>query len=298
MRACYTFSVKTRPKNSVIRGRLLRWFSIHRRDLPWRRTNDPYAILVSEVMLQQTQVDRVIPKYRAWLKTFPTVQSLARAPLRKVLKLWSGLGYNSRGKRLRDLAQVVVKEHHGKIPTAVHELEKLPGIGPYTARAVASFAFGQDEPVIDTNVRRVVSRIFFGLRGPAEKSLKRTVRSLAPTGATHDWNAALMDFGALVCQSRQPKCATCPVQQYCRAYPAVLKPQTRTGGVPFHDSDRFWRGRIVKTLVHDGPLHSSTLRETMRGLGSLSVARFQRLLRDLAVDGIVRRQGQRLSIQP
>ncbi len=297
----YTPRVKPRPTYPTIRKKLLGWFFDHRRDLPWRRTHDPYAILVSEVMLQQTQVDRVIPKYTAWLKTFPTIQTLARAPLQKVLKLWSGLGYNSRGKRLRDLAQTVTGEYHGKIPDNVEQLEKLPGIGPYTARAVASFAFGLNEPVIDTNVRRVISRIFFGVRGPKKKQqLQESVESLAPKNNLHDWNAALMDFGALVCQARRPKCEICPVQQYCRAYPAVLKPvkQIRSDKrIKFEETDRFWRGRIISTLVHFGPLSFITLKTRLNQFGRLNSRRFQKLVDSLQKENIVRHAGSRIAIQ-
>lgn len=293
--------MRQKPSNQIVRRKLLTWFSQHRRDLPWRRTTDPYAILISEVMLQQTQVDRVMPKYRAWLKTFPTIQSLARAPLIKVLKLWSGLGYNSRGKRLRDAARVVIRERNGKIPSDVAALESLPGIGPYTARAVASFAFRKNVAVIDTNVRRVISRIFFGVRDPKnQKQLQTAVNAVAPKYNLHDWNAALMDFGALVCQSRKPKCDVCPVQQYCRAYPAVLQPVKQTnkqGSNRFEETDRFWRGRIISTLVNNGSQSLVVLKKHLDQLGHLTNQRFQRLVRALDQENIVRRSGRKLAIQ-
>lgn len=289
--------MRRRPSPTSIRRRLLPWFSVHRRDLPWRRTKDPYAILVSEIMLQQTQVDRVIPKYTAWLKTFPTVRSLARAPLSKVLKLWSGLGYNSRGMRLRELARVVVSEYSGHIPSDVETLEKLPGIGPYTARAIASFAFHRNEPAIDTNIRRVISRIFFGPRWPTYSKLKSMVDIVAPAGEMHTWNAALMDFGALVCQARRPKCEQCPVQLYCRAYPAILRqpvsrPRQR---VRFETTDRFWRGRIVARLV----VRSATTADMYSHLctiGDISRVRFTKLVEKLVAENILHRTSSRLAI--
>ncbi len=292
--------MKSRTAQSLIRRRLLAWFSTNRRDLPWRHTTDPYAIAISEVMLQQTQVDRVIPKYQDWLNAFPTVKSLAQAPLSKVLRLWSGLGYNSRGVRLRQMARDIQEQHRGKFPQTVQALESLPGIGSYTARAIASFSFRQDEAVIDTNVRRVINRIFFGVQGAkSPKELQKTVNQILPAGRSHQWNAALMDIGALVCQSRRPKCETCPVQQYCRAYPDVLTEtrSVRKKVVPFKKTDRYWRGRIVVILVHQGPQTLPQLHQRLKKLGEISRQRVSTLAEALQQHKIVRRSGGVIQIQ-
>lgn len=250
-------------------------------------------------MLQQTQVDRVIPKYDDWLSAFPTVRSLARARLAAVLRRWSGLGYNSRAKRLRDLARAVVRTDGGTIPTTVDALEQLPGVGPYTARAVASFSHRADVAVIDTNVRRVVSRLFFGLRSPSRIQLDDTVTVLLPRGRSADWNAALMDFGAAVCTSRNPKCATCPLQSVCRAYPSVLKQSRRTLARPstrFQDSDRYWRGVIIRTFLQTPRWTRSTLIRHVQLEGNIMTARLRRILRVLEHEQILTRKANQLRL--
>ena len=151
-----------KTRTAALRRAIRRWYRTNARDLPWRRTSDPYRILVSEIMLQQTQVDRVVPKYRAFLARFPTLRALARAPLADVLRAWSGLGYNARAKRLWECAKVIVATHAARVPSDIETLRALPGIGPYTASAVASFAFDAREAVVDVNVRRVLSRSLLG----------------------------------------------------------------------------------------------------------------------------------------
>ncbi|MFH0793477.1 MAG: A/G-specific adenine glycosylase [bacterium] len=202
-------------------ARLLKWFSRHRRDLPWRRTSDPYHILVSEVMLQQTQVATVAPYYEKFLKRFPTVEALAHADERAVLREWAGLGYYRRARMLHATARVVVQHHGGQVPRDVEALRSLPGVGRYTAGAVASIAFNLCEPVLDGNVMRVLSRLSAlkgdPRQGAANKRLWETARALIPKNGARDFNQALMELGALICLPREPKCAQCPIRNLCRA---------------------------------------------------------------------------------
>lgn len=197
------------------------WYSRHHRDLPWRRTTDPYCILVSEVMLQQTQVERVRQYYEKFIKQFPTLQKLAQASLDDVLKAWEGLGYYARARNLHRAAQIVLRNHGGKIPNQRKELLKLPGIGRYTVGALLSIAFGQDEPVVDANVRRVLCRLFAIREDPrrsqTEKKLDKLARALLPRGQARFFNQALMDLGATICALREPRCPICPLIDCCEA---------------------------------------------------------------------------------
>ena len=238
---------------------LLAWWRDNQRDLPWRRTRDPYRILVSEVMLQQTQVDRVIPYYERWLETFPTVQALAEAPTAEVIRLWAGLGYNRRAVNLQRTAQAVV-ERGGEFPRDVESLRELPGIGPYTSGAIACFAFEQDVPFIDTNMRRVLHRIFLGPEIPEPLANDREITALAaeviPPTQGWAWNQALIEFGALHCTARKPLCVVCPLKASCAAWPEIqsllaTQPKARKGkspAVPFEQTNRYFRGRIVDAL--------------------------------------------------
>lgn len=201
--------------------RLLQWYRAAHRPLPWRGEADPYRIWVSEIMLQQTQVETVIPYYARWLECFPTAQSLAQASEREVLTLWEGLGYYSRARNLHRAAQKIVSEHNGQLPHTVDGLLALPGIGRYTAAAIASLAFGADAAVLDGNVKRVLARVF-DFRGDVkssrgEKELWALAQSLVPRGEAGDYNQAIMDLGATVCTPRAPQCADCPVQSRCAA---------------------------------------------------------------------------------
>lgn len=205
----------------VISRKLLAWSPDGRETLPWRRTRDPYRILVSEIMLQQTQVGTVVPYYRRFLLEFPTLRSLASASLEKVLKVWEGLGYYGRARNLHRLARQVEKNDHGRIPTTYETWRRLPGIGDYTAGAMASFAFGQDVPALDGNTIRVITRLF-GIRKAPSKSkvreeLKELAQRLIPSGESRRMNLALMDLGAVVCLAREPLCGECPVKGNCVA---------------------------------------------------------------------------------
>ena len=205
----------------AFRRRLLSWWRHAARDLPWRRTRDPYRVLVSEFMLQQTQVSRVAEYYPRFLERFPDLQSLARAPARAVREAWDGLGYYARARNLHALARGVTRRHDGKLPDTPEELIKLPGIGPYTAGAVATFAFEKSVPAVDTNVSRVLRRVFWGRatgNGQRAAQVWRLARKLVPRNGRQAWtfNQAIMELGALVCVARKPKCAVCPVQPVCK----------------------------------------------------------------------------------
>ena len=235
------------------RDNLLRWFRCVQRDLPWRHTRDPYAILVSEVMLQQTQVDRVIPYYTRFLVHFPTAQALSEAPVAEVIKLWSGLGYNRRAVNLQRAAQVVVSEYGGIFPAEPEALRKLPGLGPYTAGAVAAFAFERDVAFLDTNMRRVVTRLVFGVNSVPEREVQAAAECLLPPGHGWEWNQELIEFGALQCTARKPACIVCPLSAQCAAFPhiqgALAAPGKRSRPTErFETSSRYYRGRIVERL--------------------------------------------------
>ncbi|MBI4635372.1 MAG: A/G-specific adenine glycosylase [Candidatus Rokubacteria bacterium] len=203
--------------------RLLAWYATHGRDLPWRRTRDPYRVLVSEIMLQQTQVDRVVPKYHEFLERYPTLECLARARVDEVRRVWYPLGYNIRPVRLRQIARETIARYGGRLPDSAETLRRLPGIGRYTAGAVLSFAYGRDTAVLDTNVRRVLGRVFLGPRGAArvrgEKWFWDLAESLVPPRRGYDFNQALMDFGATWCTPRKPRCRPCPMRDFCGSYP-------------------------------------------------------------------------------
>ncbi len=205
--------------------RLLKWYDRCGRDLPWRRTLDPYKILVSEVMLQQTQVDRVIPKYHEFLGKYPTLKDLAASKPDDVRNAWYPLGYNIRPYRLHSIARETVARYGGEIPREDEHLRAMKGIGRYTAGAVRAFAFNEDAPIVDTNVMRVLHRVFLGKGDPKKQSstLWAMAEALIPKGRGYDFNQALMDFGAVVCTARAPSCRTCPMKTFCRTYPGRPK---------------------------------------------------------------------------
>jgi A/G-specific adenine glycosylase len=252
------------PDLEVIRRALLDWFAASGRDLPWRRTRDPYRVLVSEVMLQQTQVDRVIPKYHAFLEQFPTLAALAAAPTSAVIRAWAGLGYNRRAVNLQRTARAVLDERGGQFPRDIDGLRALPGIGPYTAGAVACFAFEQDVAFMDTNIRRVVRRVFADPNAdPSEAALLALAHAALPPGQGWAWNQAIMELGALICTAQSPACWRCPLRPFCRDYAARRAADEQVLGgapppaprrvaerreAPFKESSRFFRGRIVDAL--------------------------------------------------
>jgi A/G-specific adenine glycosylase len=233
---------------------LLAWGDAARRDLPWRRTRDPWAVLVSEAMLQQTQVARVAPRWAAFLERFPTPAACAAAPVGDVVREWAGLGYNRRAVALHRAASAVVERHGGRLPASVDALVALPGVGPYTARAVMAFAFEADVGVVDTNAARVLARVAGRRLGRAEA--QAAADAAVPPGAGWAWNQAVLDLGATVCVRRSPRCGACPVAGWCRLAAAGLAlpdPADGSAGVsrgqaPFAGSDREGRGRLVAAL--------------------------------------------------
>lgn len=209
------------PNKMKFRRALLAWFAEYGRDLPWRQTVDPYHILVSEMMLQQTQVERVLPKYAEWLRKYPTLEALADADIPDVIITWKGLGYNIRPLRLHAIARETVANYGGTLPRDVERLRQFKGIGRYTAGAVASFAFQLDEPILDTNVRRVLFRVFVGQGDMRSSAMERRLWEISarvlPRGNAWAFNSALMDFGALLCTARQARCVACPLAAFCRS---------------------------------------------------------------------------------
>ncbi|MBM3311201.1 MAG: A/G-specific adenine glycosylase [Candidatus Aminicenantes bacterium] len=213
----------TNLKKRVFRTSILRWYASRKRDLPWRRTSDPYAIWVSEVMLQQTTVSAVIPYYEKWRRLFPDIGTLARAPLQKVLRAWQGLGYYARARNMHRAAREVVRRFGGRLPAEAAALRALPGFGPYTTAAVLSISAGRPVPVVEANVRRVMMRLL-GIRGRAEAKHDRRILVVLEEAisrrAPGRFNQAMMELGALVCRSGNPLCLACPIQAFCAAYKA------------------------------------------------------------------------------
>ena len=246
------------PELTDFRTALLAWAPSGWRELPWRRTRDPWTVLVSELMLQQTQVGRVVPRWEAFMARWPTVAACAAAPQSEVVRAWSGLGYNRRAINLHRCAIAVAARPDGALPAELGALMALPGIGPYTARAVLAFAFGRDVGVLDTNAARVITRAAVG-RPVARAALQRVADEVVPVGHGWEWNQAVLDLGATVCAAR-PACAACPLAAVCawrRSGGADPAARTRGQGV-FAGSDREARGRLVEALRR-GPIADAAL---------------------------------------
>ena len=303
--------------------RLLAWFSTHARDLPWRRTRDPYHILVAETMLQQTQVDRVIPKYLAFLDAFPTLEDLAAAPTAEVIRYWAGLGYNRRAVNLQRSAQMIVEQYGATFPHEVVELRKLPGIGPYTAGAIACFAFEQEVVFLDTNIRRVLQRVLIGpeqgTTPTQDRALLEQSAALLPPGQGWVWNQALIELGALVCRAANPTCWRCPLRNSCQTYavrmaadqalvpiePEGLKRvaegrSTYRSAEPFVGSRRWYRGRLIAELRTLPPATTLSLEELGPRIRDGFRADDRPWLDDLASalarDGLLVREGEQVRL--
>jgi A/G-specific adenine glycosylase len=214
----------------TFRRSLLRWYRHYGRDLPWRRRTDPYAVLVSEFMLQQTQVATVIPYYNKWLRRFPDLVALAHASENDVLHAWQGLGYYARARNLHAAAKTIASKHSGKFPQLADELKSLPGVGHYTANAIVTFAFGQSVPIVEANIARLLTRITNYQQpidsGRGREAIWQIASTLVPARGARAFNSALMDLGALVCRPR-PKCQVCPVRRLCRASKPETLPRKR-----------------------------------------------------------------------
>lgn len=274
---------------------VLNWYAGAARDLPWRHPHvGPWPVLVSEVMLQQTPVTRVLPVYQAWLSRWPTPGSLAADPPGEAVRMWGRLGYPRRALRLHQCATIVRENHDGQLPTDVDELERLPGIGSYTARAVAAFAHGQRVPVVDTNVRRVVARAVHGAAeaGPASAARDlRAVEALLPPEPAHaaTFSVALMELGALVCTARAPKCSDCPIADRCAwraaGSPAYTGSKGRTQ--KFEGTDRQVRGKLMAVLREA----QEPVAKTQLGVVWHDADQRERALASLLKDGLVTNHG-------
>ena len=281
---------RTLPPSDTVGDVLVDWFAGAARDLPWRSPDaDPWAVLVSEVMLQQTPVARVQPVWRDWMARWPTPVALAAASPAEVIRAWGKLGYPRRALRLRETAVALTERHDGVVPADVGALEALPGIGTYTARAVACFGHGQPQPVVDTNVRRVVARLVHGRAeaAPARAADLTDVAALAPPDHERAvrFSGAVMELGALVCVARTPRCAACPVRTDCAwrlaGYPASHGPPRRVQG--FAGTDRQVRGRLLDVLrAAEGPVAAPLLDEVWDDAVQRS-----RCLDSLLADGLV-----------
>jgi A/G-specific adenine glycosylase len=254
----------------TLRDAVLAWYGANGRRLAFRATDDPYAVLVSELMAQQTQAERAAAAWTAWMTRFPTVESLAAAPVADVVRAWAGLGYNRRAVNLQRAAQAIVERHGGRVPDTVDELDALPGVGPYTARAVAAIAFGRRVGAVDTNVRRVLGRVAVGDPSLPAAELQALADAVVPEGRAADWTHALMDVGALVCRPRTPRCGDCPARSWCRfaagARPGAETARPTAARAPepsFPETTRWLRGRIVAQardaadgawIAFDGPI--------------------------------------------
>ncbi len=267
---------------------LIDWFSTEARDLPWRRDTSPWSVMVSEFMLQQTPVSRVLPVFEAWMLKWPTPAALAADSAGEAVRAWGRLGYPRRALRLHAAATAIVERHGGDVPSDRDDLLSLPGVGDYTASAVASFAFGGRHPVLDTNVRRVFARIVDGVAFPAPSvtaAERRLAESLMPERDAHRWAAATMELGALVCTARSPRCEACPVADRCRwraaGYPEHEGPPRR--GQAWAGTDRQVRGRLMEVLREaDGPVTRAALDAAWD-----DPAQRARCLNALVADGLV-----------
>ncbi len=271
---------------------MLAWGWPRLRDLPWRTTRDPWHVLVSEVMLQQTQVARVIPKWLAFLEAFPTTRACAAASVGDVLRLWQGLGYPRRARNLHDTAVEV--ERLGAFPSTLDSLLALPGVGPYTARAVMAFAFELDVAVVDTNIARVHARV--AGRALTLKEVQRLADDALPAGRAWEWNQCLMDLGAVLCRPTSPGCDDCPLREQCAWAGKGDDPAVGSAGVSraqsrFDGSDRQARGRLMKALGARGVVIAEAAEVMI-----VDTARAERLVQTLVDDRLVVRRGDRLTL--
>lgn len=260
----------TKRQIATFQHKIFLWWKTHRRDLPWRHTRDPYKILVSEVMLQQTQVSRVLPKYREFIKRYPTVKLLAQAGPADVLRIWKGMGYNRRALYLQKAAKEVVERHRGEFSKDEQLLRKLPGLGTYTARAVLVFAYKQYVQLVDTNIRKIITHFFFNDEPQKPSIIEEVARQLLPEGKSWEWHQALMDYGALEMQAKQSR----------------VKNQNEK--IPFKESNRFYRGRIIDRL-RDGSMNEKKLLKELGITYKKHQQFFSVIVSSLEHDGLITR---------
>lgn len=257
------------PQGIVLfRSYIFSWWKTHVRDLPWRKTKDPYRVLVSEIMLQQTQVSRVVDTYCAFIKQYPTVFDLARASTADILRLWKGMGYNRRAVYLHRLAIEIVTTYKNKFPISEQQLTKLPGVGKYTARALLVFAYKKDVAMVDTNIRKIITHFFYSGKLQREKIIQHAADMLVPKGKSWEWHQALMDYGTLELGNMVEK-----------------KQRNKRAGAPFKDTDRYFRGRMMD-ILRERTILETELIQTMALTYDKSEAFAKKILDSLVADGL------------
>lgn len=273
---------------------VIEWYQQNKRTLPWR-ISTPWGVVVSEFMLQQTPVHRVLPQWHRWMELWPTPADLASAPLSDALREWGRLGYPRRAKRLHESAQIIVRDFNGVVPEEIDQLRKLPGIGEYTAAAISAFAFGNSELVLDINIRRLYTRCWLGKSAPTSapnNSERELARSLIPENDDGTWAAATMELGALICKARNPLCEECPLMNQCLwreiGYP---EDEVNKKRVQWHGSDRQCRGAIMQALREKPAV---TEAELMKIWSSRS--QYEKALASLLDDGLIQKEGKRFSL--
>ena len=307
--------------DSSLHTTIRRWYRRHGRTLPWRGIRNPYRILVSEIMLQQTQVSRVLEKYPLFLRSFPTLHDLANADRATVIRCWRGMGYNNRAVRLHMLARIVVDRHDGRLPRNADTLRTLPGIGRYTAMAILSSAFEEPVPIVDINVRRLYSRLFWKMSDRSamrpEQEIWPVAGEMLPHRNVYDWNQALMDLGATVCTARTPRCSDCPLAPFCKSRTRLQNLSLRSSFSSLRASRPPLRASSSEPSYRGVPvrIHRGRIVETLRGLpegwqmGVRTLAKqlfdaatpddicwTEQILRRLEKDGLVRLTGTRAAL--
>ena len=273
---------------------VIEWYQQNKRTLPWR-ISTPWGVVVSEFMLQQTPVHRVLPQWHRWMELWPTPADLASAPLSDALREWGRLGYPRRAKRLHESAQIIVRDFNGVVPEEIDQLRRLPGIGEYTAAAISAFAFGNSELVLDINIRRLYTRCWLGKSAPTSapnNSERELARSLIPENDDGTWAAATMELGALICKARNPLCEECPLMNQCLwreiGYP---EDEVNKKRVQWHGSDRQCRGAIMQALREKPAV---TEAELMKIWSSRS--QYEKALASLLDDGLIQKEGKRFNL--
>lgn len=273
---------------------VIEWYQQHKRTLPWQ-SSTPWGVVVSEFMLQQTPVHRVLPQWHRWMELWPTPADLASAPLSDALREWGRLGYPRRAKRLHESAQIIVRDFNGVVPEEIDQLRKLPGIGEYTAAAISAFAFANSELVLDINIRRLYTRCWLGKSAPTSapnNSERELARGLIPENDDGTWAAATMELGALICKARNPLCEECPLMNQCLwreiGYP---EDEVNKKRVQWHGSDRQCRGAIMQALREKPAVTEAELKKIWSRR-----SQYEKALASLLEDGLIQKEGKRFNL--